>query len=139
MPLSTEDRDATMNEPLVAVLSIGRDAAERAPLSVPLWYAFEAPDRLWLLTGEDSAKHRALSEGARVSLCVQRTTPTIRYVTAEARVDAVRSETPEEMRVLASRYLEGEALEGYMAMVPSLGAHVRVDLTVEHWLSADLG
>lgn len=139
MALDRSEREATLAEPLVGVLSIGRDAAGRGPLSVPLWYALDSPERLWFLTGASSVKARALAVGTLVSLCVQRTSPTVRYVTVEARVASVRPEQAGESETLAGRYLHGDALAGYLEIAPSLGPQVRVDLDVEHWLSADLG
>lgn len=139
MGLTLQERETTLAEPLVGVIAIPREAG-RGPLTVPIWYQYEPGGRIWLLTGRESAKAAGMPVGAVVSLCVQRLEPTIRYVTAEATVVSIQPEASGEMAAMAERYLSGEALDGYLRMArEQLPEHIRIDLDVQRWLSADLG
>ncbi|MFD7712970.1 pyridoxamine 5'-phosphate oxidase family protein [Streptomyces sp. NPDC059785] len=139
MALSREEREQFLAEPHVAALGVAA-GDDRGPLLVPIWYAYEPGGLPWVLTGANSRKMRRLRAAGRFSLLVQRTTPTIRYVSVEGPVAEVTAAADGLHREMASRYLTGDALDRYTAFAEAeLSDHAVVRMRPEHWLSADLG
>ncbi|MFH8487816.1 pyridoxamine 5'-phosphate oxidase family protein [Streptomyces longisporoflavus] len=139
MALSREEREQFLSEPHVAALGVDAGDA-RGPLLVPIWYAYEPGGLPWILTGADSRKMQRIRAAGHFSLLVQRTTPTVRYVSVEGPVAEVTEAADGLHRELAGRYLAGDALEQYAAWAEAeLGDHVVVRMRPEHWLSADMG
>ena len=139
MALSREEREAFLAEPRIASLGVAA-GPDRGPLQVPIWFSYEPGGEPWVLTGADSRKAALIRSAGRFSLLVERTDPTIRYVSVEGSVSSM-SEGPDDVhRDMASRYLSGQALERYLSFAESeLGDHVVIRMRPEHWLSADLG
>ncbi|MEU6674022.1 pyridoxamine 5'-phosphate oxidase family protein [Streptomyces sp. NPDC046925] len=139
MALSREEREQFLAEPHVAAFGVAAGDA-RGPLLVPIWYAYEPGGLPWILTGVNSRKMQRIKATGRFSLMVQRTTPTVRYVSAEGPVVEVAEPAGGVHRELASRYLEGGALDSYVAWAEAeLSDHAVVRMRPEHWLSADMG
>ena len=90
--MTKAEREAFLTAVHVGVISI--EQADAPPLSVPIWYDYRKEVGLWVLTGEKSAKGRALQAAGRFSLCAQDETPSnYRYVSVEGPVTEVRPET----------------------------------------------
>ncbi len=107
---------------------------------VPIWYAYEPGGLPWILTGADSRKMTLIRAAGRFSLLVQRTDPTVRYVSVEGPVAEVTEGTSTLHREMAGRYLSGETLDRYAAWAEvELADHVVVRMRPERWLTADLG
>ena len=88
----------------VAVLALTE--LGRGPLAVPIWYGYEPGGDIWFTTERDSHKGRLLTEGARVSLCVQTETAPYQYVSVEGPVTKIEPSSIErDTRPLAHRYL----------------------------------
>src|SRR5262249_48493946 len=85
MALSVEEREQFLAEPHIGALSVVQ-RPDRAPLTVPIWYRYSPGGELWVLTEPNSRKTRAIDAAGRFSLMVQRSEPTIRYVSAEGPV-----------------------------------------------------
>src|SRR5258705_13171517 len=79
MALSIEEREQFLAEPHIGALSVV-ERPDRAPLTVPIWYQYSPGGELWVLTAPGARKTRAIDAAGRFSLMVQRTAPTIRYV-----------------------------------------------------------
>ncbi|GAA4706374.1 pyridoxamine 5'-phosphate oxidase family protein [Streptomyces youssoufiensis] len=138
MPLSLSERQDFLAEPHVAALAVAE--AGRAPLTVPVWYAYEPGGDVLVMTERGSRKARLIAAAGRFSLLVQRTEPTYRYVAVEGPVVAVESATEAELRALSARYLPAERVDDYVAgMVAGTKDLVNFRLRVERWLSADPG
>lgn len=139
MPLSLEERQSFLAEPHVAALAVA-DEDGRAPLNVPVWYAYEPGGEVEVMTERDSRKGRLILAAGRFSLLVQRIQPTYRYVTVEGPVSSVEPVTEAEVRAITARYLPAERVADYVAQTLA-GARdlVNFRLRTEHWLSADLG
>ena len=73
MKMSKDERERFLADLHVGVLSIARDG--RGPLTVPVWYDYTPDQGVWILTGPDSLKGRALAAVERISLCAQTETP----------------------------------------------------------------
>lgn len=140
MALTPHEREAFLAEPHIGALSVALEPG-RAPLTVPIWYAYEPGGELWILTATGCPKHRAIEASGRFSLMVQRTEPTTRYVTVEGPVVAVVPGREEELRrELAKRYLPADQVEGYLAMAREVySASDQIRIRPERWLSADFG
>ncbi|MEV0151104.1 MULTISPECIES: pyridoxamine 5'-phosphate oxidase family protein [unclassified Nonomuraea] len=137
MALSETERQAFLAGAHIAALSVEAGAG-RAPLTVPVWYAYSPGGEVWFLTGGDSVKARLIGKAGRFSLLVQRASPTYRYVSVEGPVVGSSPTTLDDLTLIAARYLPADALPGYVG-----GSDTRALVTFrmrpERWLSADLG
>ncbi|MCX2730711.1 pyridoxamine 5'-phosphate oxidase family protein [Saccharopolyspora sp. NFXS83] len=139
MALSAQEREQFLAEPHIGALAVAW-TSDRAPLTVPIWYQYSPGGELWISTGPESRKARAIRAAGRFSLMVQRTTPTIRYVSVEGPVVRTEAGTPERSLEMARRYLPPQqAAEFAEYERTQLGEHVAIYMRPEHWLSADLG
>ncbi|MEU1310603.1 pyridoxamine 5'-phosphate oxidase family protein [Streptomyces cinnamoneus] len=139
MALSMREREQFLAEPHIGALSVV-ERPDRAPLTVPIWYHYTPGGELWVRTGPDSRKARAIRSAGRFSLMVQRTEPTVRYVSVEGPVTGTVADGPELCREMAARYLPEDKVAGFIEYDRTrLGEHVVISMRPEHWVSADLG
>lgn len=139
MALPLEEREQFLAEPHIGALSVV-ERAGRAPLTVPIWYQYAPGGELWILTAPNARKTRAIEAAGRFSLMVQRTQPTIRYVSVEGPVTRTSPGSAELSQELAARYLPPDKVAEFLEYERAhLGEHIAVYLRPEHWLSADLG
>jgi nitroimidazol reductase NimA-like FMN-containing flavoprotein (pyridoxamine 5'-phosphate oxidase superfamily) len=139
MALSTEEREQFLAEPHIGALSVV-ESPGRAPLTVPIWYQYRPGGELWVLTAPGARKTRAIEAAGRFSLMVQRTEPTIRYVSVEGPVTRTGAVSDERSREMAARYIPPGKLEAYLDFERTqLGEHIAIYMRPEHWLSTDLG
>ncbi|MET8149689.1 pyridoxamine 5'-phosphate oxidase family protein [Actinoplanes sp. NPDC049668] len=139
MALSPEEREQFLAEPHIGALSV-LERPDRAPLTVPMWYQYSPGGELWVSTELASRKARAIAAAGRFSLMVQRTDPTIRYVSVEGPVVRTGAGGGEASRELAARYLPPDKVDGYLEFEQTqVGEMVVIHMRPEHWLSADLG
>ena len=137
--MTQQEKEAFLAAVHVGVLSIPRDG--QAPLTVPVWYSYEAGGEIWFVTGRTSRKGQLLAPGRPVSFCVQDEQPPYKYVTVEGTVTAVKpSETERDVRPLAYRYLGRERGDRYMETTG--GAETReenilVCIRPQRWLAVD--
>ncbi|MEY9487968.1 hypothetical protein RKD26_003762 [Streptomyces calvus] len=139
MALTREEREQFLAEPHVAALAVDAGAG-RAPLTVPIWYQYAPGGDVWIMTGLDSRKNRLISAAGRFSLMVERTEPTVRYVSVEGPVLDTTPATPEQLREIAARYLPAAKVDGYVDFAwENHGEQVVVRMRPERWVSSDLG
>jgi Pyridoxamine 5'-phosphate oxidase len=139
MALSVEEREQFLAEPHIGALSVV-ERPDRAPLTVPIWYQYTAGGELWVLTAPGARKTRAIDAAGRFSLMVQRTAPTIRYVSVDGPVIRTAASSDERSREMAARYLPPDKVADYLEYERTqLGEHIAIYMRPEHWLSADLG
>jgi hypothetical protein len=133
------ERAQFLAEPHVGALSVV-ERPDRAPLTVPIWYQYSPGGELWVRTPPGSRKARAIDAAGRFSFLVQRTTPTVRYVSVEGPVTRTAPCGDEQTVELVGRYLPADKIDDYVEFERThLGEHVAIYLRPEHWLSADLG
>ncbi|MGV9254600.1 pyridoxamine 5'-phosphate oxidase family protein [Streptomyces sp. NPDC003697] len=139
MALNREEREMFLAEPHVAALAVDA-GADRAPLTVPIWYQYTPGGIVWILTGRDSRKNRLIGAAGRFSLMVDRVEPTIRYVSVEGPVVGTAPATIEQLREMSARYLPADKVDAYVDFAwKHHGEQVVVRMRPERWLSSDLG
>ncbi len=137
--MSVEEREKFLAEPHIGALAVV-ERADRAPLTVPIWYQYTPGGELWVLSEPGSRKSRAIMAAGRFSLMVQRTEPTVRYVSVEGPVVRTTPGSDELTRQMAARYLPADKVAAYVEYERrELGEHSAIHLRPEHWLSSDLG
>lgn len=140
MALTPEDREKFLAQPLVAALAVDADKDGRAPLTVPIWYQYEPGGDIWIMTGRDSRKARAIEAAGRFTLMVDRVEPTVRYVSVEGPVVDTVPATKEQLTEIAARYLAPEKVQAYVDFAwNDHGDQLVIHMRPEHWLGADLG
>jgi hypothetical protein len=139
MALSVEEREQFLAEPHIGALSVV-ERPDRAPLTVPIWYQYSPGGELWVLTEPGARKTRAIDAAGRFSLMVQRTEPTIRYVSVDGPVTRTAAGSDELSREMAARYLPPNKVAEFLEYERTqLGEHIAIYMRPEYWLSADLG
>lgn len=134
--MTPAERQAFLAEVHVGIISIAEP--ERAPLAVPVWYAYEPGGDVQVLMQSDSRKMVGIEAAGRFSLCAQTETAPYKYVTAEGPVTNVRPyEIETDLLDMATRYLGEQGGRDYIAGAGTGGNGVMVSMTPEHWLSTD--
>ncbi len=82
--MTKQEREAFLADVHVGIISISE--AGRGPLTVPVWYAYDAGGDLRIMTGRESRKGRLLARAGRFSLCVQTESPPYKYVSVEGAI-----------------------------------------------------
>ena len=123
----------------VGVLSIAQ--VGRAPLTIPIWYAYEPGKEICFVTGGASQKGKLLTLGSKVSLCVQEEQMPYKYVSVEGIVVGIDPANVErDIRPLAQRYYGREGGDQYIKRVYGSGVaegDVLIRIRPQHWLAAD--
>ncbi len=139
MALPIEEREQFLAEPHIGALSVA-ERPDRAPLTVPIWYQYRPGGELWVLTGPRERKTRAIEAAGRFTMMVQRTEPTVRYVSVEGPVVRTSAGSVERSREMAERYLPPDKVDEYLEFERTeIGELMAVYMRPRHWLSADLG
>jgi hypothetical protein len=137
--LPVHERELFLAEPHIAALSVS-DGPGRGPLTVPIWYQYEPGGEAWILAEAASRKVRLIEAAGRFTLMVERTLPTVRYVSVEGPVTRTIPETDELLWEITTRYLPPGKAEAYIKMAKAeFGEQIAIYLRPERWLSADLG
>jgi uncharacterized protein len=142
-PLTTQEREAFLAEPRIAVLSLPSDD-ERPPLAFPVWYGYRPGGQITYYTHRTepkSRKLRLLHEGSVASLCVQREELPYKYVTVEGTVVA-EDEAPsvEQMLAIVRRYLPDADAQGYVIGEMASGVKlVLFTIRPDRWAGFDFG
>lgn len=129
------EREAFLAEPRVAVFSVARPA--RAPLSVPIWYAYAPGGEVGLWMEADTPKARALAGSGCFSLVVQDGTRPYRYVSVSGPVTAMAPiDWERELLPLIGRYLAGAEAASYVASLggpAGVADNLYVRMRPTHW------
>ncbi|MGH1488970.1 MAG: pyridoxamine 5'-phosphate oxidase family protein [Acidimicrobiales bacterium] len=121
----------------VGVMAIER--GERAPLAVPIWYAYEPGGLLRILIGPDSLKAKLLAVSGRFSLCAQSEKPPYRYVMVEGPiVDTRQCDIETDARMMARRYLGKTGGDVFVEEGDDSGM-LCVSMRPDIWYSVDYG
>jgi nitroimidazol reductase NimA-like FMN-containing flavoprotein (pyridoxamine 5'-phosphate oxidase superfamily) len=146
LSMSVEDRETFLAQLHVGIIGLDdlRDGAgtapgNRAPLLVPVWYAYRPGGTVDVQTGRESLKARLIREAGRFSLCAQDETAPYRYVSVEGPLVSVQDPVPPEAReALAHRYLPPGEAEPYLAGTRGqLTDDVVLRMRPQRWRTAD--
>jgi PPOX class probable F420-dependent enzyme len=132
--MTRAEREAFLAGLHVGVLSVA-DPGGRGPLTIPVWYSYQAGGPVSLATGSGSRKAAAIRAAGRFSLCAQDERPPYKYVTVEGPA-VVEAATVDERTELARRYLGTEGGDEFMAENPDAD-DIIIRMTPERWLAAD--
>ncbi len=134
--MSRAEREAFLAETHVAIVSIAEPG--RGPLTVPVWYRYEAGGAVHFVTGARSRKARLIENAGRIGLCVQSETPPYRYVSLEGPVQIGTPDRERDVRQTAIRYLGQQMGEMYFAtLAADPEPTILVTLTPERWYTVD--
>lgn len=136
LKMTSEERDTFLTDLHVGVISIER--ADAAPLSVPIWYDYRPDVGVWVITGRDSEKGRALEAAGRYTLVAQsEEPPTYKYVSVEGPVVDVRdADRDADTRAMAHRYFGQSLGDMYIDSQADDGSAVYV-MRPERWRTVD--
>jgi nitroimidazol reductase NimA-like FMN-containing flavoprotein (pyridoxamine 5'-phosphate oxidase superfamily) len=140
--LTQDERDQFLTEPRVGVLSVASDD-DRPPLTVPVWYAYEAGGLIKFFTGTQgriARKARLLEKAGKFSLCVQQPAYPYKYVTVECTlVRADRAPTAEQAFAIVGRYLPEDVARAMAEAetTSQAGTFVLYSARPDRWLSLD--
>jgi len=132
--MTSTEREAFLADLHVGVIAIERP--NRAPLAVPIWYAYEPGGDVLIWVETTSLKARLIRTAGRFALTVQTESPPYRYVTAEGTVTATEPATEELARSIAVRYLGQEAGAAYVAENLT-DETIVIRMRPQRWLSTD--
>jgi len=138
LKMSTEAREAFLRAVHVGVIGIEREDAP--PIAVPIWYDYDPAVGLWVLTGAESEKGRALRAAGRFSLCAQsEEAPFYRYVSVEGPIISTRpADREKDSRRMAHRYFGKELGDTYVDSQDEDGSLV-FTMRPERWRTVDYG
>ena len=132
--MTGEEREAFLAELHVGVIAVERE--DRAPLAVPIWYAYEPGGDVVLWTDAGSVKEKLIRAAGRFTITVQVEEPPYRYVTAEGPVTSIDPADEAIGLAIAVRYLGEE--DGRAFAEQSLNPDsVIIRMRPERWLSSD--
>jgi PPOX class probable F420-dependent enzyme len=139
LSMTKHEREAFLAEVHVGIISISEEG--RGPLTVPIWYAYDAGGDLRIMTGRESRKGRLLARAGRFSLCVQTENPPYKYVSVEGTIVSTEAADIErDLRPLARRYLGEKMGDRYVEETRNLPTHsdnVLIRMRPERWLTTD--
>ncbi len=138
LAMTKPEREAFLAAVHVGVISIPDEG--RGPLTVPIWYAYDAGE-LRVMTGRASRKGRLLARAGRFSLCAQTELPPYKYVSVEGPiVSAEAADIERDLRPLARRYLGAQMGDRYIEQTrntPVQDDNLLIRMRPERWLTVD--
>ena len=134
LQMTREERETFLVEVHVGVISIEQPG--RAPLAVPIWYDYDAPIGVWVITSPESRKGKLLEAAGRYSICAQVETGLYKYVSLEGPITGIReADREKDLRPMARRYFGVEMGDQYVATMAD-GGRVYT-MQPERWLTVD--
>ena len=137
--MTKEEREAFLADVHIGIVSIADMG--RGPLTVPIWYEYDAGGDLRIVTGRASRKGKLLAVAGRFSLCVQSEKPPYKYVSVEGPIVSTdAADIERDLRPLARRYLGQEKGDRYIEEsrnLPTQQDQLQIRMRPERWLTAD--
>ena len=137
--MSIDDREKFLAGVHIGVIGVDDSRGQRAPLLVPVWYAYEPGGDVVVQTRRDSVKAELIRGVGRFSLCVQDESAPYRYVSVEGPIVAVNDPVdPDARAALAHRYLDPVTASAYLtANRHQLVEDVLFRMRPQRWRTAD--
>ena len=137
--MSQQEKETFLAAVHVGVISIAQK--DRAPLAIPIWYAYEPGKEIRFVTGGSSQKGKLLSLGSKVSVCAQEEQMPYKYVSVEGEVVAIEpADVERDIRPLARRYYGRDGGDQYISRVYGSGVaegDLLIRIRPQRWLAAD--
>jgi nitroimidazol reductase NimA-like FMN-containing flavoprotein (pyridoxamine 5'-phosphate oxidase superfamily) len=131
-------REAFLADLRVGILAVNEEG--RAPLAAPVWYRYAPGGDIYVVTGENSRKMKALRLAGRASFTVQTEAAPYKYVSVEGPASFEAPDFERDIREMAHRYLGPAAGEAYLKSSGSrVEGNTLVRIKPERWLSVDYG
>lgn len=113
MSLTTDaQRQDFLAQTHVGVFAIERPG--RIPLMAPIWYHYTPGGVIQIWTSKDAYKTKAITAAGEFAFLVQDEKPPYEWVRAEGPVTNIRPATPDDVRTIASRYLDEAGVATYV-------------------------
>jgi nitroimidazol reductase NimA-like FMN-containing flavoprotein (pyridoxamine 5'-phosphate oxidase superfamily) len=137
--MTRDEREEFLAAVHVGILSA--DEPGRGPLSVPVWYLYEAGGEIVIVTRPEARKAHLLTVGARVSFCVQSEEMPPKYVTIQGRVaSAAPADVTRDLKPIVRRYLGQPVGDAYVDNTRPNGTNeIVVRIRPGRWYSRDFG
>jgi nitroimidazol reductase NimA-like FMN-containing flavoprotein (pyridoxamine 5'-phosphate oxidase superfamily) len=137
--MTKQEREDFLADLHIGIISIAE--AGRAPLTVPIWYAYAPEGEVRVVTGRTSRKAEFIRRAGRFSLCAQTETWPYKYVSVEGPIVAIEPANLErDRRPLARRYFGVQAGDRYIERTRAETVeNVLVRMRPERWLTVDYG
>ena len=136
LAMKRAEREAFLADLHVGVLSV--EDPGRAPLTIPIWYAYEPGGDVRIITGRGSRKFGLLEKAKRASLCAQTEAPPYKYVSIEGPIAIEPCDLERDERPMAHRYLGQDLGDGYIeATSDQRDGTVLIRIRPERWLTVD--
>jgi nitroimidazol reductase NimA-like FMN-containing flavoprotein (pyridoxamine 5'-phosphate oxidase superfamily) len=139
LAMTKPERETFLAGVHIGIISIAEEG--RGPLTVPVWYAYDAGGELRVVTGRESRKGRLLARAGKFSLCAQTETPPYKYASVEGPIVSTQpAEIERDLRPLARRYLGVEMGDRYIEQtrnLPEYSDQALIRMRPERWLTAD--
>jgi hypothetical protein len=137
LKMSVPEREAFLAGLHVGVISV--EQADDAPLTVPIWYDFDPKVGVWVVTGRDSLKGRALASAGRFTLVAQtEEAPVYKYVSVSGPIVETReAEIEKDTRPMAHRYFGQELGDLYVDGGSDNEASLVFTMRPERWRTVD--
>jgi hypothetical protein len=136
--MTKQEREEFLAALHVGVVSMAD--GERGPMTVPIWYLYEAGGDIAIITPPDSRKARLVKIGTRVSFVAQSEEMPPKYVSIEGPVISVEpADVDRDVRALTARYLGKELGDAYVDATRPDGTTPEVVIRIrpERWFSKD--
>jgi general stress protein 26 len=136
LAMTRAERETFLAAVHVAVISVADEG--RGPLTIPVWYRYEAGGAVHFVTGGSSRKAQLIKRAGRLSLCVQTETAPYKYVSVEGPVTICTPDFERDGRAIAYRYLGQQLGDWYLQSTAAERTNsILVSLTPQRWLSVD--
>jgi len=133
--MTKDEREAFLSDVRYGVLSV--EAMRRAPVSVPIWYMFEAGE-LFFFSTRSAKKVELIRTAGRVTVCALTEEPPAKYVSVEGAVISIEPcDFERDMRPIARRYLGEDKGDRYTETVKATEEMVTIRMRPERWSAAD--
>lgn len=132
--MTSSERETYLAELHVGVIAVERP--DRAPLAVPIWYAYEPGGDIVLSTEVGTVKETVIRAAGRFTITAQDEVFPYRYVTAEGPVTAIEPADDPTVRAIAVRYLGEQDGNAFTDANPASNSVV-IRMRPERWLSTD--
>lgn len=101
-------------DPRVGIFAVAAESGP--PAATPVWYLYEPGGNVRIVTSASTRKAKLLAHAGAATLVVEESAQNATFVAVDLELVDVREAESADDRELASRYLEGEAIDRFVEM-----------------------